>query len=86
MGFVESFKSYWTGFVKFDGTTEKMEYIWHIVTAILCCPITCGIAAIGFWASSCRRMETMGYNKWLGLINIVFPLFWIVTLFLNEKK
>ena len=84
MGFVESFKSFWKGFVKFSGTTEKQEYIWHIVTTILMSSVTCGIAAIGFWATSCRRMETMGYNKWLGLLNIVFP-FWIVMLFLKEK-
>ena len=84
MSFVEAFKSFWKGFIKFDGTTEKQEYIWHIVTAIVFSSITCGIAAIPFWASSCRRMQTMGYNKWLGLINIVFP-WWIVTLFLKEK-
>lgn len=85
MGFVESFKSFWKGFVKFDGTTEKMEFVWHIVTYFLCCGITCGIAYIPFLASNCRRLETLGYNKWLGLLNLVFPM-WIVTLFLNEKK
>lgn len=85
MGFVESFKSFWKGFIKFDGTTEKMEFIWHIVTDILMSPITCGISNIGFWATCCRRMETMGYNKWLGLIQIVFPIWFIVMLFLKEK-
>lgn len=85
MGFVESFKSFFKGFVAFDGTTEKQEYIWHIVTAILTCGITCGIANIGLWASCCRRMQTLGYNKWLGLITIVFPLWAIIMLFLKEK-
>ena len=86
MGFVESLKSYFKGFVAFSGETEKQEYIWHLVVCFLTAWITCGIAAIGLWASSCRRMETLGYNKWLGLLVAVIPFFWVVVLFLNEKK
>lgn len=83
MGFVESFKSFFKGLIKFSGTTEKMEFVWHIVIGYLTW-WACGVGVLGLIASNCRRLETMGYNKWLGLINLVFPM-WIVTLFLKEK-